>query len=181
MAEELFKSISPLAPPNIPRKVSSINWRLAFNCFSSWISVVIMTSDFPLTCCTEISPGNLLWSAERICCTGGSWAKRSDIWAPPLKSIPYCMPFTAILIHPAAVNTSDKPMNGHFLPRKSKLVFLNNSIEPVTAGLEYQTPACIQKFPPLHILPIRAPAKQTSGFRKTIQATTPGPASQATR
>jgi hypothetical protein len=23
-------------------------------------------------------------------------------------------------------------MNGHFLPRKSKFVFLNNSIEPVT-------------------------------------------------
>jgi hypothetical protein len=39
-------------------------------------------------------------------------------------------------------------MKGHFLPRKSKLVFLNNSIEPVTAGLEFQTPARHQKFPP---------------------------------
>ena len=57
------------------------------------------------------------------------------------------MPFTPILINPAADNTSDKPMKGHFLPRKSKLVFLNNSIEPVTAGLECQTPACTQKFP----------------------------------
>src|SRR5437762_11067419 len=53
-----------------------------------------------------------------------------------------------ILINPAAVNTSDRPMKGHFLPRKSKLVFLNNSIEPVTAGLECQTPARRQKFPP---------------------------------
>src|SRR5580765_334070 len=59
------------------------------------------------------------------------------------------MPFIPILINPAAVNTSDKPMKGHFLPRKSKLVFLNNSIEPVTAGLECQTPACRQKFPPV--------------------------------
>ena len=58
------------------------------------------------------------------------------------------MPFIPILINPAADNTSDKPMKGHFLPRKSKLVFLNNSIEPVTAGLECQTPACRQKFPP---------------------------------
>src|SRR5580704_4826446 len=63
-----------------------------------------------------------------------------------------------ILIHPAAVNTSDKPMKGHFLPRKSNLVFLNNSIEPVTAGLECQTPACMQKFPRRSIIP------------KTIQA-----------
>ena len=89
VAEELFKSIIPLEePPNIPRSVSSINWRLAFNSFSSLISVPIKTSGFPLTCCTEISPGSLLSSAARICCTGGSWAKRSDIWAPPLKSIP---------------------------------------------------------------------------------------------
>src|SRR6185369_7057354 len=58
------------------------------------------------------------------------------------------MPFIPILINPAADNTSDKPMKGHFLPRKSKLVFLNNSIEPVTAGLECQTPARRQKFPP---------------------------------
>jgi hypothetical protein len=70
-----------------------------------------------------------------------------------------------MLIHPAAVNTSDKPMKGHFLPRKSKLVFLNNSIEPATAGLEYQTPACIQKFPPIPNSNIRN-LQNDSGYHK---------------
>src|SRR5579862_3127433 len=63
-----------------------------------------------------------------------------------------------ILINPATDKASDSPMKGHFLPRKSKLVFLNNSIEPVTAGLECQTPACIQKFPP---------NQNDSGYHKT--------------
>src|ERR1700733_10333166 len=75
------------------------------------------------------------------------------------------MPFTAILINPAADSTSDNPMKGHFLPRKSKLVFLNNSIEPVTAGLECQTPACIQKFPPIPIPNIRN-LQNDSGYHK---------------
>src|SRR4029079_10143986 len=94
-----------------------------------------------------------------------SWAKRSDICTPPLKSIPYRIPFTPILINPATVNKSETPMNGHFLPRKSKLVFLNNSIEPVTAGLECQTPACIQKFPPIPIPKIRN-LQNDSGYHK---------------
>ena len=34
-------------------------------------------------------------------------------------------------MNPAAVTTSDAVMNGHFHFRKSKFVFLNNSIEPV--------------------------------------------------
>jgi len=50
-------------------------------------------------------------------------------------------------------------------------VFLNNSIEPVTAGLECQTPACIQKFPPTTICKTFI-IPQTARIRKTIQATT---------
>jgi hypothetical protein len=34
-------------------------------------------------------------------------------------------------MNPAAVTTSDAVMNGHFHLKKSKFVFLNNSIEPV--------------------------------------------------
>jgi hypothetical protein len=49
--------------------------------------------------------------------------------------MPYLRPpFMAILASPATVKMSDAPINGHFLPRKSNFVFLNNSIEPVTAG-----------------------------------------------
>jgi hypothetical protein len=56
-------------------------------------------------------------------------------------------------------------MKGHFFPRKSKLVFLNNSIEPATAGLEFQTPACIQKFPPIPNSNIRN-LQNDSGYHK---------------
>ena len=37
-------------------------------------------------------------------------------------------PFTPKLTKPAAVNTSEAMMKGHLYPRKSKFVFLNNSI-----------------------------------------------------
>src|SRR6266542_6836124 len=67
--------------------------------------------------------------AVRILSSGGGPANFTYIIAPPLKSIPYLIPpFMAMLINPAAVSTREAMMNGHFLPRKSKFVFLNNSI-----------------------------------------------------
>ena len=53
-----------------------------------------------------------------------------------------------MLANPATVSTSEATMNGHFLPRKSKFVFLNNSIEPCRAGA-YQnwTPDFQNLFP----------------------------------
>ena len=47
-------------------------------------------------------------------------------------------------------------MKGHFLPRKSKLVFLNNSMDSY-AGFECQTPAA----------PIVPVFKKLSSFRRT--------------
>ena len=38
-------------------------------------------------------------------------------------------------------------MNGHFLPKKSKFVFLNNSIEPYTERLAISDTARRQKVP----------------------------------
>src|SRR5262245_28509633 len=40
-------------------------------------------------------------------------------------------PFIAKLPIPSAVSTSEAMMNGHFLPRKSKFVFLNNSMNSI--------------------------------------------------
>src|SRR5512133_3570391 len=81
---------------------------------------------------TETSP----FIALRICSTGGSEANFTVMRAPPLKSIPYLSPpCIAILAKPATVNTSEAIMKGHFLPRKSKFVFLNNSIETCHAGV----------------------------------------------
>ncbi len=73
--------------------------------------------------------------AARILSSGGVEANFTVMRAPPLKSIPYLSPpCIAMLMNPAAVNTSEAMINGHFLPRKSKFVFLNNSIELCHAG-----------------------------------------------
>src|SRR3989442_7121121 len=85
--------------------------------------------------CTVTSPAILLDTAVRISSIGGLPANFTVMSVPPLKSIPYKgPPFRARLTKPATVSTSDAMMNGHFLPRKSKFVFLNNSIAQPLQG-----------------------------------------------
>src|SRR6266536_4353674 len=95
-------------------------------------------------------PGIFEDREERILSSGGGPENFTYIIAPPRKSIPYLIPpFMAILISPAAVSTREAMMNGHFLPRKSKFVFLNNSIrmlpcrfsKALDTGFRYLVPA----------------------------------------
>src|ERR1039458_7580022 len=82
--------------------------------------------------------------AERIWSSGGVDANSTVIRAPPRKSMPYFRPpLTIMLVMPATERISEAMMKGHFFPRKSKSVFLNNSIEPRRAGALYYlwTPA----------------------------------------
>ena len=45
---------------------------------------------------------------------------------------------TTRLINPAAVSTSEAIIKGHFLPRKSKFVFLNISIKAASPAKAYE-------------------------------------------
>src|ERR1700683_304345 len=89
---------------------------------------------------------------------------------PPLNSMPYRgPPFIARLPRPNTVRINEAIMNGHFFPRKSKLVFLNNSIDhcppnaPGRTVPRVMTPLVTKRFPdsgttkltqtPLHLPP----------------------------
>src|ERR1035437_9666951 len=76
--------------------------------------------------------------AERIWSSGGVDANSTVIKAPPRKSMPYFRPpLTTTLVMPATERISEAMIKGHFFPRKSKSVFLNNCIEPCRAGALY--------------------------------------------
>src|SRR5438874_13586309 len=82
--------------------------------------------------------------------------------------MPYLSPPLAIMLpNPATVNTSEAIIKGHFLPRKSKFVFLNNSIETCHAGVLHYV-----GHQPFQIVPV-------SGFPPRVPAHLPATAGPA--
>src|SRR3954468_22673651 len=107
--------------------------------------------------------------APPIFSTGGADANFTVMSAPPLKSIPYLSPCCiAMLMKPATVNTSEAIIKGHFLPRKSKFVFLNNSIEPCHAGVLHHVGHQPFEFVPIPGRPPGVPAQVPAPCRPTI-------------
>src|SRR3954462_9191690 len=107
--------------------------------------------------------------AARIFSRSGFWSNLTVIRAPPLKSIPNLTPpCIRILANPATVSTSEAIMNGHFLPRKSKFVFLNNSIEPCRTGSVDKLDSGPLPFVPLPARGLDAQLRQLTATRQFV-------------